>query len=1255
MGVVMKTNRIHLSMIVLITFMAVLCWSPGLRAQTQEEPACADVISAGYDHSLALKNGTVYAWGKNDYGQLGDGGRSSSRVPVQVANLHNVIAISAGSGHSLALTEGGIVYAWGRNDHGQLGNGGRVNSRVPFQVADLNNVIAISAGGYDSLALTEDGTVYVWGNNVPRGQVGGSSNVPVQVQGLSNITAISTGGNHSLVLTEGGLVYAWGFNEYGQLGNGLSSTSHVPVQVQGSDGDGALSGIVAISVGRQHSLALAENGDVYAWGYNEYGQLGNNSITDSYLPVRVPGLTGIKVISTKKHHSLAMSNDGSVYAWGDNEYGQLGVGGSSNGLVPIQVVDLDSIRALSAGGGHGLALKHDGSVYAWGFNYFGQLGDGTNYNRMTPVQVDGLAEVACAQEECVSSEEICDEIDNDCDGSIDEDGVCDVVEESDCEGVVSAGDNHSLVLKESSVYAWGKNEFGQLGINSTSDSYIPVSVIGLNGAGSLTNMSAVSAGYEHSLALGRDEKVYAWGRNDSGQLGINSGSDSHIPVQVQGLNNIMSISAGGSHSLALTKDGKVYAWGSNGNGQLGRNTENDGNVPVQVESLPRIKAISAGYRYSLALADTGEIYAWGMNRSGQLGNNSSSDSSEPVRVQGLSNIKAISTASHHSLALTDTGEVYAWGENENGQIGDGTTSDRHVPVQVQGLRNIKAVSAGSVYSLALTGDGDLYAWGDNQAGQFGNGSYTSSTVPIRSQDVDDIKAVFAGNLYVLALTDNGRIDAWGNNDSGELGNDSTSDSNRPVPVHDLDGITCEEEECISSEETCDGIDNDCDGEVDEDFSVGESCTVGEDVCAVTGRYVCNTEGNGVICDAQALELLVDDMSCGSGPCVGQKRRQRCGSAGTWSEWSSCNSEGRPAGDCSAGEGACQVAGKRICSAAGTPICNAQPADGTAETCDGVDNDCDGTVDLDAEGNPLQQACSKACGDASRGGTRYCSNGTYGECLVYSSAEVCNGLDDDCDGVIDNDVTDPEAGKTCGNLAARTVYQCVDGELVCGTGKPDVDECTPTGPEICDGIDNDCMGGIDDGWPRSYRNQCKIDGEVRCVDGREVHILDYDCPYFTRPQCQPRSYWTGGTMSCIACNEAQAESDPACRGGSAEFVRCAQQKALLSINNYQSATTVSLIDERYRIRLLKYAEGARGSSSARVEVRALEGGDRAVIVLQKGQTTTAIARHKLCVTFEGVRNGMAAFNVKRGYCCGSQGAVKPGIVDRVYKRMRGLFR
>jgi len=396
----MKKTKKYLLALTLVLLLGLLPLF-GLQVSATEF-STPPMLAAGGAHSLALaSDGTVWAWGYNGYGQLGDGTTEDSATPIQVPDLSEVIAIVAGDCHSLALQEDGTVWAWGDNLHGQLGNGtsgSETYGANPTQVLDLDEVTAIAAGGYYSLALKEDGTVWAWGWNASGLLDDGSginldSYTPTQVQFLDEVTAIAAGTTHALALRSDGTVWAWGGNYYSQAGNNADGTfCRIPVQIDG------LSDVVAITAGALYSLALQADGTVWAWGVNSCGQLGGGMAgKPAAIPVQVPDLDEVTAITAGSDHALALQEDGTVLAWGDCFWGLLGdkavAGENIPGPSPVKEPDLSDLAALSAGGGQTLALFHDGTVWAWGWNRYGQLGNGIAVEREdadpTPTQVLG--------------------------------------------------------------------------------------------------------------------------------------------------------------------------------------------------------------------------------------------------------------------------------------------------------------------------------------------------------------------------------------------------------------------------------------------------------------------------------------------------------------------------------------------------------------------------------------------------------------------------------------------------------------------------------------------------------------------------------------------------------------------------------------------------------------------------------------------------------------------------------------------------
>lgn len=336
-----------------------------LDKQRPVETLATDIIavSTGKQHSIAVqRNGLMLVWGRNTNGQLGFGSKDNYYhfTPTTLKTLDHIKEVAAGWFHSLALEEDGTVWSWGGNYKGQLGDGSLEERSLPVQVKGpqgvsrfLENIVKIGAGSDFSVALDRSGKVWQWGRDTL---------LPEQVPELENIIDIATGAWHTLALKSDGTVWSWGYNWSGQLGIGVWEYEHgyTPnneyndvLQVQN------LSGIVAIAAGNDHSLALTSKGTIFAWGDNEHGQIGTTINRNKYWPIKIPSIEGIIAIGAGEYSTFAIKNNKTVWGWGDNSFGQLGIGSLESKNTPQQISTLDGwdIEKIEAGGGHTVAVK----------------------------------------------------------------------------------------------------------------------------------------------------------------------------------------------------------------------------------------------------------------------------------------------------------------------------------------------------------------------------------------------------------------------------------------------------------------------------------------------------------------------------------------------------------------------------------------------------------------------------------------------------------------------------------------------------------------------------------------------------------------------------------------------------------------------------------------------------------------------------------------------------------------------------------
>lgn len=624
---------------------------------------------------------------------------------------------------------------------------GNLTSKGTSDTTSVVAIVSVTTGFNHSCALTNSGGVICWGSN-DYGQLGDGTTTsrltPVMVSGLSSgVVAVEAGGFHTCALTLSGGVKCWGQNTYGVLGDGTQTNRTTPVNVSG-----LTSGVIAISAGYVNTCALTTSGGVKCWGYNVLGGVGDGTTVSPRLtPVNVSGLTsGVSAISTGIRHSCALTTGGGVKCWGQNAYGQLGDGTTTDRTAPVNVSGLTSgVASISAGEQHSCARTTGGGAKCWGTNSNGQLGDNTTTQRLTPVYVNGLTSGVTA---------------------------------------IAAGNFHTCALiTNGGMKCWGKNNVGQLGDGTTTQSLTPVDVSGLT-----SGVALLSPGLSHTCARVSGGWVKCWGENYTfGRLGDGTTVQRTTAINISGLTNGGSpLETGGFHTCSITASRGAKCWGANGNGQLGDGTTTQRLTPVNVSGLTSgVASISAGYLHTCALTTAGGVKCWGNNGNGQLGDATTTQRLTPVFVSGLtSGVIAVTTGSRHTCALTTGGGVKCWGQNSYGQLGDGTTTQRLTPVYVSGLTTgVIAISAGEQHTCALTTSGGVKCWGDNTYGQLGDGTTTQRLTPVNVSGLTSgVTLISAGNFHTCAITTGGGIKCWGNNGHGQLGDGTTTQRLTPVNV-----------------------------------------------------------------------------------------------------------------------------------------------------------------------------------------------------------------------------------------------------------------------------------------------------------------------------------------------------------------------------------------------------------------------------------------------------------------------------------------
>ncbi|WP_395736525.1 choice-of-anchor tandem repeat GloVer-containing protein [Prosthecobacter sp.] len=643
--------------------------------------------------TLGIKaDGTLWGWGYNGYGQLGNGTTNTSYAPTQVGTATNWKYISVGGYHVLAVKTDGTLWAWGANTYGAIGDGTNTQRNSPVQVGALTTWAAVAAGVYHTVALKTDGTLWACGYNAD-GELGqGTSDSLtthtslVQVGSVATWSSVVSGNYHLLATRTDGTLWAWGYNVNGQLGTGSTTNGVAPVQI------GTATNWTSLSGGYYHSLGVRSDGTLWAWGRNVEGQIGDATLVQRQSPLQVGTATNWKSVIAGGYYSTAIKQDNSLWTWGQNLYGQLGQGFADvtpRPNVPAQVGTANNWALLAPGFDHTVATRSDGTTWSWGNDSVNELGYSTNNRLLLPF---------AAQFGAVSS--------------------------------ASSGFYHSVVLKsDGTLWTAGGNSNGQLGIGTNDSAEHQVMVQPQPG----TQWISAAAGGYHSAAVRSDGTLWTWGYNNYGQVGDGTTTTRTSAVQVGTNTNWASVSCGNYFTVALRTDGTLWAWGYNSDGQMGNGTTGSAGQfsPVQVGSASDWNAVVCGGYHVLAIKQGGSLWGWGYNGYGQIGVGNTSVQTTPVQVGTATTWRSLSAGMYHSIATRNDGTLWTWGRNIESQIGDGSTTQRTAPVQIGSATTWQSVGCGSYHSYASRSDGSLWSWGYNFYNQLGDGGTTTRNSPTR--------------------------------------------------------------------------------------------------------------------------------------------------------------------------------------------------------------------------------------------------------------------------------------------------------------------------------------------------------------------------------------------------------------------------------------------------------------------------------------------------------------------------------------------
>lgn len=360
-----------------------------------------------------------------------------------------------------------------------------------------------------------------------------------------------------------------------------------------------------------------------------------------------------------------------------------------------------------------------------------------------------------------------------------------------CITAETVGDYHGCALRtDSTLWCWGRNQYGQIGDGTTTDRHSPVQVTALG-----SNVASVSAGEQHTCAIENNRSLWCWGYNIHGGLGDGSTTDRHSPVQVTALGtSVVEVSGGSLNMCARKADNTMWCWGDNYYGEIGDGTTTDRHTPVQVTALgANVAYAAAGWGSACAIKTDSTLWCWGRNQYGAVGDGTTTDRHTPVQVTKLgTGVVQVGIGASHACARKSDGTMWCWGYNTSGEVGDGTTTQRNSPVQVTALgNNVASIIVGGYHTCAIKTDGTLWCWGQDRWGQIGDGTITNTPRATPAQVSLDSNVVVldgaAGFANTCARPSFDQVLCWGYDLYGDIGNGTTG---YEVPKPTLTLVPC---------------------------------------------------------------------------------------------------------------------------------------------------------------------------------------------------------------------------------------------------------------------------------------------------------------------------------------------------------------------------------------------------------------------------------------------------------------------------------
>lgn len=686
-------------------------------------------------------NNKLKCWGNNTSGQVGDGTTTTYDQPVDVDAGTDYSKISVGKTHTCGLSTTGEVKCWGDNAYGKLGNNTTITSSAPVSVATgYSNIFA----GGDITCGIKAGDVYCWGNNASTGAMGngtttGTVLVPtLSFNGTYDFIDLAVGVSHVCAVDTNQDLYCWGSNSSGQLGDNSTTVRPSPVLIG--------NGYVKVKTQSTnyigyHTCGLKDTGAIFCWGKNYTGQLGDNSTVDRLVPTAVFGAYTFSDLSVGTLHTCGLLTSGGVMCWGSNIYNWNPVGGLGNGDLtgtfksqPQTVVDSDSYTQISSGWNATCGITTSNKLKCWGELNRGFLADPSANIRLNPAISDFGESYS---------------------------------------GISSGPGAPCGITSTGALKCWGGDPTTPYpgGDGTTILRTSPVEIS--HGR----TYTSISSGSSHRCGIRDTGSLYCWGTNSTGRLGDGTGTSRLLPFKIDSGIKYLQVSANGTHSCGITDAHILKCWGYNIYGQLGDGTNLSKGTPTIIDSGVLYQKVAAGSNNACAITNDGALKCWGYNYYGAVGDGTNIDKKTPVVIMNGTTFIDVSAGSDYACAISSTKALYCWGTGSDFRLGNGSTSNQNSPQLIASGTQFDTIAAGATSTCAIrSSDKRVMCWGSNGpfgvlTGALGNNNIAAST-PTLTSDTDSYISISNPAISVCGITINHVLKCWGHNRYGGLANAS---------------------------------------------------------------------------------------------------------------------------------------------------------------------------------------------------------------------------------------------------------------------------------------------------------------------------------------------------------------------------------------------------------------------------------------------------------------------------------------------------